>query len=57
LAGFVVLAVSTIPPVQTLFEYLEGGDTLRDFLATDERLRLSFPDHDCCTARYAGMAE
>src|SRR5579872_6147204 len=66
-------------PVQTLFEYLEGGETLEDFLegfpivsrdlavftgfvkllldeCVDERLRLSFPEHDCQTTRFAGLA-
>ena len=76
-------------PVQTLFEYLEGGESLEDFLegfptvsralaisaleeakhlllarfmrllldeCIDERLRLSFAEHDCQTARFAGFA-
>jgi uncharacterized protein (DUF433 family) len=56
---------------ETLFDYLEGGDTLDEFLdgfpavsrtlaldaheCIDQRLRLLFPDHDRQTAGFARL--
>ncbi len=44
-------------PVQTLFDYLEGDETLENFRLliderVDERLRFLFPGYDCQTARW-----
>ena len=48
-------------PVQTLFDYLEGDETLENFRllideCVDERLRRLFPGYDCQTARFANLA-
>jgi hypothetical protein len=50
-------------PGETLEDFLEGFPTVSRDLAISaleqakhERLRLSFPSHDCVTARFAGFA-
>jgi len=45
-------------PFQALLDYLEGGQTLDDFLdeCVPRKLKNSFPGHECQTVPEAGFA-